>query len=99
MIGDDRKFLTALIVPDPPALLKALGVEAMPDPNGTQIQELLATNIASRLTDVAKNEQIGKFTVLTRPFSAEQGELTAKLSLRRKVIEANFATEIEAMYS
>jgi len=99
VIGDDRKFLTALIVPDPEPLKKALEVEELPDLNGEQIQELIGERISKRLTEVAKNEQIGKFTVLGRPFLTDKGELTAKLSLRRKVIEENFSAEIEAMYS
>lgn len=99
VIGDDRKFLTALIVPDVAALKNALSVEVLPDLNGSEIQTLMHQRITSRLTEVAKHEQIGKFTVLPRAFSVEDGELTAKLSLRRKIIEANFSSEIEAMYS
>ena len=99
VIGDDRKFLTALIVPDPESLKKTLGADELPDLNGDQIQELIGQRISERLTEVAKNEQIGKFTVLSRPFLTDKGELTAKLSLRRKVIEENFSAEIEAMYS
>lgn len=99
VIGDNRKFLTALIVPDPEALKKALQAETLPDLNGDEVQELVAKHIDERLTEVAKNEQIGKFTMLSRPFSTELGELTAKLSLRRTVIEEHFASEIEAMYA
>ena len=99
VIGDNRKFLTALIVPDPDGVRKALSVEELPELNGESMQTLFAEHISGRLSDVAKNEQIGKFTILARPFSTEQGELTAKLSLRRKTIEENFASEIEAMYS
>jgi long-chain acyl-CoA synthetase len=36
--------------------------------------------------------------LLPRPFSIEAGELTPKLSLRRKEIAAHFAAEIESMY-
>ena len=99
VIGDNRKFLTALIVPDPEGLKKALQVETLPELNGKEIQDLVARHISERLTEVAKNEQIGKFTVLSRPFSTELGELTAKLSLRRSVIEEHFASEIESMYA
>jgi long-chain acyl-CoA synthetase len=99
VIGDNRKFLTALVVPDPEAIKRALNVDALPDLNGLEIQSLVGDHIATRLAEVAKNEQIAKFTVLSRPFSSNEGELTAKLSMRRKVIEENFATEIELMYS
>ena len=99
VIGDSRKFLAALIVPDKEVLKTELSVEVLPDLNGPEVHAVLAKQIAARLTDVSKFEQIGKFKVLSRPFSTENGELTAKLSLRRKVIEENFSSEIEAMYS
>lgn len=98
VIGDDRKFLTALIVPDVEALKRALNVDSLSE-SQSAMQQLIGDRIAERLQEVAKHEQIGKFTVLDRPFSAELGELTAKLSLRRKVIEENHAEQIEAMYS
>lgn len=99
VVGDNRKFLTALIVPEPETLKKTLSVETLPDLESPEVRMLLDERIKSRLGEVAKNEQIGQFKVLSRPFSPDAGELTAKLSLRRKVIEANFADEIEAMYS
>jgi long-chain acyl-CoA synthetase len=41
---------------------------------------------------------VKKFTLLSRGFSIELEEMTAKLSLRRQIIEEHFAAEIEAMY-
>lgn len=99
VIGDNRKFLTALIVPDGDAMCKALDVDSLPELNSEPIHTLLEERIAGRLSEVAKNERIGKFTVLDRAFSADEGELTAKLSLRRNVIEEHFADVIEAMYA
>ena len=99
VIGDNRKFLTALIVPDPQALQNVVGEEGLADLNGSQVQDAIGGRIAERLSQVAKNEQIGKFLVLSRPFSADRGELTAKLSLRRSVIHEHFAAEIESMYA
>ena len=99
VIGDNRKFLSALIVPDVQGIKGALGVDELADINSAEVQELLEGRILERLAEVAKNEQIGKFTLLSRAFSAEEGELTAKLSLRRNVIEQHFAAEIEAMYA
>ena len=99
VIGDNRKFLSALVVPDVDGIKSALGIGELTDLNAPEVTELISNRIAERLEEVAKNEKIGKFTLLTRPFSTELGELTAKLSLRRSVIEQNFATEIEAMYA
>ena len=44
-------------------------------------------------------EQIKKFTILPRDFSIDDGELTPTLKIRRKIINDNWATEIDNMYS
>ena len=104
VIGDSKSFLTALIVPNPEPLtaeIIARGIavaspaEALVHP---QVLGLYQERIARCLDDLAPYEQVKKFTLLPRGFSLELGEMTAKLSLRRKVIEEHFATEIEAMY-
>jgi long-chain acyl-CoA synthetase len=43
-------------------------------------------------------EQIKKFALIPREWNIDNGEMTPKLSLRRKVVLANFEKEIEAMY-
>jgi long-chain acyl-CoA synthetase len=42
--------------------------------------------------------QVRRFTILARPFSMEAGELTGTLKVRRGVVAAHFAAEIESMY-
>jgi len=105
VIGDARNYLTALIVVNPEPLLaeiKELDIpvttvdEALTHP---QVRELYAGRIAQRLAGVSHYEQVQKFTLVTRPFSPESNELTLTLKLRRKVIESNYAREIEAMYA
>jgi long-chain acyl-CoA synthetase len=105
VIGDGRNYLTALIVPDPGALKAeiinrqipiASPAEAVVHP---QVLALYTQRINERLTGVSRNEQIGKFRLLTRGFTIESGELTPTLKLRRAVILANFAAEIAGMYA
>jgi long-chain acyl-CoA synthetase len=43
-------------------------------------------------------EQVKKFTLIPREFTIDQGEMTPKLSIRRKQILANFEKEIDLMY-
>ena len=104
VVGDGRKFLTALIVPDPDrlkaeiasrsiAVYSAAAALGHPD-----VQSLYADRIRERLADLSHFEQIGRFTLMDRGFTIESGEMTPKLSLRRKVIEANCAELIEGMY-
>jgi len=105
VIGDGRNYLTALIVPNPEPLMAAIKeleipvksiAEALED---HQVRELYAAHIAQRLADVSHYEQVQKFTLLGTPFTIENQQMTLKLSLRRKVIEAAYAKEIEAMYA
>lgn len=105
VVGDGRKCLAALIVPNGEALRREIRRRrlwvwsrrrAVTHP---QVLELYRTEIARCITGRAEFEQIGAFQLLTRAFSQAQGEVTPKLSLCRSVIARTFAREIEAMYA
>ncbi len=103
VIGNDRNYLTAIIVPDFAALEKVSGPvggrpAGEPLHRDQQIHQVYQRCIRQRLADLSDHEQVRKFTLIDRAFSVEADELTPKLSLRRKVIEAHFAEQIEAMY-
>jgi long-chain acyl-CoA synthetase len=91
VIGDRRKYLTALVTLDD-AAVKAAG--AGPEHVRASIQK----TVDEVNTTLARVEQIKKFTVLPRAFGIETGELTPTLKVKRKVVNQNFAREIEAMY-
>ena len=104
VVGDGRSHLAALIVPNPQALKKLIRDErlwvwskrrAVTHP---RVLELFRTEIDRVLADAAREEQVGPFTILPRNFSLEAGEVTAKFSLRRESITANFAKDIAEMY-
>ena len=101
VIGDDRKCLSALIVPAMDQLRDELAARQIPvdDLCHPQVSALYRSILDCRLADVSRYEQIASFTLLQREFSVEKGELTLKSSLRRSVIAEHFSTEIEAMYS
>jgi len=104
VLGDGRKCLGALIVPNPDRLRQEIRQQrlwvwsrrrAVTHP---RIRALFRQEIDRLLAQLSAEEQIGRFAILGRNFSIDQGELTAKLSLRRKTIASNFAREIEQMY-
>ncbi len=104
VLGDDRNYLAALIVPNPTALREAIiagGIpvrtvaEALVHPD---VLALYRQEIDARLCDLSSHEQIGRFLLLDRGFSFELGELTPTLKLRRATIAAHFAAEIERLY-
>ncbi|MEM8947269.1 MAG: AMP-dependent synthetase/ligase [Planctomycetota bacterium] len=105
VVGDAEKCLGALIVPNPDAIRAEIKrhrlwvwskKRAVTHP---QIRQLYRTEIDRLLVTASAEEQVGKFAILPRNFSVEAGELTTKLSLRRKAIAGNFAAEIHAMYA
>jgi len=104
VVGDDRPCLAALIVPNPDVLqaeIVRLGItaasrdEALAHP---QVLALYEQRINDRLKEVSPFEQVRQFVLLPRSFTIDAGEMTAKLTLRRKVIEQHFAAEIETLY-
>jgi long-chain acyl-CoA synthetase len=105
IIGDGRKFLSALIVPNPDNLRAEIisrripvfsAAEALVHPS---VLELYRQQIDERLSGAGNCEQIRKFALLGRGFTVEQEELTPTLKLRRSVIHEHFAAEIEAIYA
>lgn len=104
VLGDSRSYLAALLVPNLSLLCEEMnrsGAKFSDNDSLLTHPAALAVcreRIDRQLAVVSTFEQVRKFTLLTRAFSLEAGELTAKLSLRRKQIEANFAAEISAMY-
>ncbi len=104
LIGDRRMFLTALIVPDFEAIKEYADANRIPYNsemelvNMKQIYELLDKDLAQFQKNLSKFERVRKFTILDKPFSIEGGELTPKLSVKRKVIEERYKDLIEDMY-
>ncbi len=101
VIGDRRRFLSALLTLDPEQLQKAADAAGTtPDAVRTAPATLAAiqTGVDAMNKDLAQVETIKKFTVLPAPFSPETGELTPSLKVKRKVVNDKFVAEIEAMY-
>lgn len=103
VIGDQRKFVSALIVPAYPLLEQYAGEKGI----SFERREELVKNkdiirfIEARVEEHQKNlasyEKIKRFTLLPKPFMMGC-ELTDTLKLRRPVVLQKYATEIEAMY-
>lgn len=104
VIGDSRKYVTAIIVPAFEALKeyarkKHIAFKNLEDlVRNSEIIKMISERIEQLQKGLASFEKIKKFTLLPREFSIEFGELTNTLKIRRPVINHNFANEIEAMY-
>ncbi len=89
VIGDRRKYLTALVTLEP-TTSKDIAQE--------QIRSTIQAKIDEVNQTLARVEQIKKFTVLPQPFGIDSGELTPTMKIKRKVVAQKYAREIEAMY-
>ncbi|MDE6279668.1 MAG: long-chain fatty acid--CoA ligase, partial [Paramuribaculum sp.] len=65
----------------------------------SEIRDMIAKRIDELQSNFAGFERIKKFTLLPKAFTMEAGELTNTLKIRRPVIAARYASEIEAMYA
>jgi long-chain acyl-CoA synthetase len=90
VVGDRRPYVVALITVDRDA---TKGI------SWNHVQERVAAAVEATNRDRSRFEQIKRFAILDRDFSAEEGEITPTLKLKRKVCQEHFAAEIEALYS
>jgi long-chain acyl-CoA synthetase len=101
LIGDRRKFISALLSIDPDALDKWCADNGVPVDGAlenSQLRSHLQAGVDKTNEKFARVEHVRKFTVLKRPLSIEEGELTPTLKVKRNAVNESFASEIEAMY-
>jgi long-chain acyl-CoA synthetase len=97
VIGDRRKFLSAIITLDE-ATVARLGISTKPH-ESARVRELIQQRVDEINRDLARVEQVKKFVILPRPFTIEHGELTPTLKIKRSKVSENWAKEIDALYA
>ncbi len=104
VIGDKRKFLTAIIVPALEAV-KNWAAEQGKEINSYDemlqlegLRELIRKEVDLVNENLARYETIKDFIFAKAPFTIESGELTPSLKVKRKVVEEKYHDEIEKMY-
>ncbi|MBN2078463.1 MAG: long-chain fatty acid--CoA ligase [Spirochaetes bacterium] len=104
LVGDGRKYLSALIVPDFDRLkyfAKSKKITCA-DPSELMEHEEVRAAIDREVNHVnaslARYEQIKYYTLLATPFSVEGGELTPTMKLKRRIVNERFKDAIESMY-
>jgi long-chain acyl-CoA synthetase len=105
IIADQRKFVSALIIPVYPLLEEyarehRIAFQTREELcNNPQINEMMKERIDTLQQQLAHYEQIKRFTLLPHHFSMEKGELTNTLKIKRRVLNENYKKEIDAMYA
>lgn len=104
IIADQRKFVSALIIPVYSLLEEYAREHQIKFENREQlckdpkINEMMKERIDTLQQSLAHYEQIKRFTLLPYHFSMEKGELTNTLKIKRRVLNENYKKEIDAMY-
>ena len=91
VVGDRRPYVAALITLDEEEVAKLEGDE--------DVTELVRRAVDEINENLAHFEQVRRYEILDRDFSPEQNEVTPTLKLKRRVVEQNFASELEALYT
>ena len=105
LIGADRKFVSALIVPSFPNLRDWARKNSIPDiSNEELIHNQKVMDLYKELVESFNKffnhvEQVKKFELLINEWSVDTGELTPKMSLKRKVVMEKYRDAIERIYS
>jgi len=89
VIGDRRPYVSALV-----ALDEEEAAGKPPDELHAAIEKIVENVNRNR----SRYEQIKRFAIVPRDFSADEGELTPTMKVRRRQVERNFAREIEQLY-
>lgn len=105
VIGDQRKFVTALIVPNLSQLRKWAESQGIEDLGAESLAknplaiEFIQSEINKVQEGVAEYEKIKRITLLPHHFSIMNGEVTNTMKVRRPIVAKRYNKEIEAMYA
>ncbi len=104
IVADQRKFVSALIIPVYALLEEYAREHDIAFENreqlcvNPQIIQMMKERIDTLQQQLAHYEQVKRFTLLPQPLSMEKGELTNTLKIRRRVLNEHYKTEIDKMY-
>ncbi|MDH5148598.1 AMP-dependent synthetase/ligase [Brevibacterium casei] len=105
LVGDNRKFITALIFLDPemlPTWLKNHGLPEMTLEEAAEddtVRQTIEAAVERVNRTVSRAEGIKKFRIVPVELSEANGYLSAKQSVKRHMLGKDFADEIEALYA
>jgi long-chain acyl-CoA synthetase len=104
IIGDNKKYLSALVVPAFESLEGWAKENNIAFSNrkelisNDEVIKLFEQEIEFNTKDYARVEQIRKFTLLETEWSQDTGELTPTMKLKRRIVNQKYASQIDLMY-
>lgn len=104
VIGDKRKFVSALIVPDFDKLVDYAKYNKIPYENVSELVKdervinFLHSEVDRSTPGLSSYEKVKKIALLDRDFEIEKGEITPTLKVKRNIVEKKYADLIESLY-
>jgi long-chain acyl-CoA synthetase len=105
IVGDKRKYVSALIVPDFERLrawAKEQGVSTINKQeliSDRRVIDMIKADVARLTRELADYEKVKRIALLADEFSVDGGELTPTLKVKRRVVEEKYGELIESLYS
>jgi long-chain acyl-CoA synthetase len=105
VVGDKRKFISALIVPNPATVAAKAAEHGIKFSSNEEIaahpwvRSLIESEVKRLTANLAQYESIKRFALLPEDFTFHNGSLTFTLKLRRRVVEQQFHDVIEQLYA
>jgi long-chain acyl-CoA synthetase len=105
VVGDKRKFIVALIVPNPVTVSAKLAEQGIRFASNAEMaahpaaRSLIDAEVKRLTIHLAQYENIKRFALLPEDFTFDNGSLTFTLKLKRRVVEQQFAEVIESLYA
>ncbi len=107
--GDNRNYLTALVVPNyerAAAMAERIGLGDLPEEErtpvklaaNTQFHDILMKRIEEHTVDLASYERVKKIFLLDRELTEADGELTPTMKVKRNIVSKKFAQQLDALY-
>jgi long-chain acyl-CoA synthetase len=105
VVGDKRKFIVALIVPNPTTVAAKAADQGIKFASNTKlaahpwVHALIDSEVKRLTVHLAQYETIKRFALLPEDFTFDNGSLTFTLKLKRRVVEQQYAALIESLYA
>src|SRR5215467_11996919 len=105
VIGDKRKFIAALVVPNPVTVAARLADEGLKFSSSAELaahprtHAIIEEEIKRLTAHLAQYETIKRFALLAEDFTFDNGSLTFTLKLKRRVVEQKYRAVIDALYA
>jgi long-chain acyl-CoA synthetase len=105
VVGDRRKFIVAVLVPNPTTVAAKAADQGIKFSSNAElaahpwVHALIEAEVKRLTIHLAQYETIKRFALLPDDFTFDNGSLTFTLKLKRRVVEQQYASVIESLYA